>query len=87
MLETGQIQYNFGFVYLFGPGRFVTGVDGIFEVVELLLLSRSVVLLLLLLLLLKRDKVSPLLLELSLQSLRLSLLLQLFTFILLKTQR
>lgn len=85
--KKGQIQSNFSFAHLFGPGRFIAGVDYIFVMIELLLLCRSGVLLLLLLLLLERDKVSPLLVELSLQSICLSLFLQLFTFILLKTQR
>jgi len=83
MLEKGQIPSNFRFSHLFGPVRFVDGVDGIFVVVELLLICRSGVLLLLL----ERDEVSPLLMELSLQSLCLSLFLKLFTFILLKTKR
>ncbi len=85
--KKGQIQSNFSFAHLFGPCRFIAGVGYIFVMIELLLLCRSGVLLLLLLLLLERDKVSPLLVELSLQSICLSLFLHLFTFILLKTER
>ncbi len=83
--KKGQIKSNFSFAHLFGPGRFIAGVDSIFVMIELLLVCRSgVLLLLLLLLLLERDKVSPLLVKLSLQSVCLSLFLHLFTFILLK---
>lgn len=87
--KKGQIKSNFSFAHLFGPGRFIAGVDSIFVMIELLLLCRSgvLLLLLLLLLLLERDKVSPLLVKLSLQSVCLSLFLHLFTFILLKTER
>lgn len=75
-------------IYLFGPGWFLAGVSCIFVMVQLLLLCRSGVLLqlLLLLLLLERNKVSSLLMQLSLQPLRLPLLLQLLAFILLTTE-
>lgn len=66
--------------YLFGPGRFVAGIDRVLVVIELLLLGRPRFLLLLLL---EGNQVRSLLLELPLKPLRLPLLLQLLPLILL----
>lgn len=66
--------------HLLGPGRLVAGVDHVFVMVQLLLLG----LLGLLLLLLQRHQVGPLLLQLPLQPLRLTLLLDLLTLVLLR---
>ena len=72
--------------YLLGPRRLVSGVDGIFVVVQLLLLGRLPrLLLLLLLLVLKGHQVGPLLLELPLETLGLPLFLMLLTLVLLHT--
>lgn len=66
--------------HLLGPGRLVVGVDHVFVMVQLLLLGLPG----LLLLLLQRHQVGPLLLQLPLQPLRLTLLLDLLTLVLLR---
>lgn len=66
--------------HLFGPGRLVVGVDHVFVVVQLFLLGLPG----LLLLLLQRHQVGPLLLQLPLEPLRLTLLLDLLTLVLLR---
>lgn len=69
--------------HLFGPGRLVVRVDDVFVVVQLFLLGLPG-LLLVLLLLLQGHQVGPLLLQLPLQPLRLPLLLDLLTLVLLR---
>lgn len=66
--------------HLLGPGGLVVGVDHVFVMVQLLLLGLPG----LLLLLLQRHQVGPLLLQLPLQPLRLTLLLDLLTLVLLR---